>query len=144
MLHRYFISGDVNCCYDCHYYLHESCAKLEDEIIHFYHSFHFLKLHGIADDGALYCYVCQTRCLGFTYRCTDCDFKMEVKCALKSEIRFPIHNHKLNLQVSDADTEPSFFCDFCHILDVTVIEDGAYIVRRIVISRSILTALECL
>ena len=110
----YFISGDGYCCDDCQYYLHESCAKLKDEIIFFdYHSFHFLKLHGIADDGAFYCDVCGTDCLGFTYRCTDCNFKIDLQCAHESGIWLPIHDHFLELQVSDTDTEPSFFCDFC-------------------------------
>uniref|UniRef100_A0A7N2R2V4 Phorbol-ester/DAG-type domain-containing protein n=1 Tax=Quercus lobata TaxID=97700 RepID=A0A7N2R2V4_QUELO len=119
------IFGDDHfyCCDNCGYYLHESCAKLEDEITHFdyhslhyYHPLHFLKLHGIADDGAFHCDVCCESCPGFTYRCTDCDFKMHVQCARyrESEIRLPIHDHRLKLQVGDTETELSFFCDFCH------------------------------
>ncbi|XP_075645614.1 uncharacterized protein LOC142616699 [Castanea sativa] len=108
------IYGDVYCCYHCQYNLHKSCAELEDEIVHLRHPFQSLKLHGIADDGAFDCNVCRTRCLGCTYPCTDCDFKMEVLCAREAKIRLPIHDHKLKLQVSDTDTQPSFFCDFCH------------------------------
>ena len=81
------LSGVVYCCNDCRYYLHEECAKLEDEIEHSLHPFHSLKLHGVADDGDFYCDVCDKSCPGFTYRCTDCNFKMDVQCALKSEIQ---------------------------------------------------------
>ena len=42
-----YLYGDIYCCYDCRYNLHEECAKLEDEIEHFHHSFQSLKLHGI-------------------------------------------------------------------------------------------------
>ncbi|KAL0007531.1 hypothetical protein SO802_009033 [Lithocarpus litseifolius] len=110
-----FVFGDVYCCDVCLYYLHESCAKLEDEIVHLRHPFYSLKLHGTADDWVfdIDCDVCRRCCSGFTYRCPDCDFKMGVKCAL-SEVLLPIHDHKIKLQVSDTDTEPSFFCDFCH------------------------------
>ena len=109
------LSGVVYSCDDCRYYLHKECAKLENEIEHSYHPFQSLKLHGIVDVNVyIYCDMCRTRCLGFTYRCTDCNFKMDVKCAPKSEIRFPIHDHKLKLQVGDTETKPSFFCNFCH------------------------------
>uniref|UniRef100_A0A7N2LGK8 Phorbol-ester/DAG-type domain-containing protein n=1 Tax=Quercus lobata TaxID=97700 RepID=A0A7N2LGK8_QUELO len=108
------LSGVVYCCNDCRYYLHEECAKLEGKIEHSLHPFHSLKLHGIAGDGPFYCNVCQKHYLGFSYRCTDCNFKVDLLCSLKSEIRLPIHDHKLKLQVGDTETEPSFFCDFCH------------------------------
>ncbi|KAL4600108.1 hypothetical protein ACB092_11G174100 [Castanea dentata] len=109
-----FLSGVVYCCNDCRYYLHDECAKLEGEIEHSHHPFQFLKLHGIVDDGAFYCNLCQKRCRGFSYRCTDCNFKMDLLCSRESEIRLPIHDHKLKLRVGDTEIEPSFVCDFCH------------------------------
>ena len=113
---RDFLCGDVYCCYDCQYYLHEECAKLKKVIKHFHHPCHSLKLHGISVSkyGPFNCHVCRSSCLGFTYRCTSCDFKMDALCSFESEISLPIHNHKLKLQVGDTETEPSFFCDFCH------------------------------
>ena len=107
------LRGDVYGCYDCQYYLHEECAKLEDEIEHSHQPFHSLKLRASADDGDFNCDVCQERWAGFTYRCTDCNFKVDARCAPKSKIRLPFHDHDLKLQVSDTETEQSFFCDFC-------------------------------
>ena len=100
-------------CNDCQYYLHEECAKLEDEVEHSHHPFQSLKLHGIVDDWDFYCNVCQMGCRGFSYRCTDYNFKMDLLCSLKSKIHLPIHDYKLKLQVGNTETEP-FFCDFCH------------------------------
>ena len=107
-----YLNGYIYCCDDCGYYLHEICAKLEEEIEHFRHP-HSLKLHRIEDDGAFNCDLCQKSCLGFIYRCIDCNFKMDLLCSFKSEIQLPIHDHKLKLQVGNTETEP-FFCDFCH------------------------------
>ena len=100
--------------YDCRYYLHKECAKLEDEIEHFLHPFHSLKLHKLEGEGAFFCSECHKLCRGFTYHCRRCNFKIDLQCALELEIWLPIHDHNLKLQVSDTDTEPSFFCDFCH------------------------------
>ena len=108
-----YFSGVVYSCNACGYYLHKECAKLKGEIEHSHHPFQSLKLHGIEDDGAFYCDVCQKRWRGFSYRCTDCNFKVHLLCSLKSEIRLPIHDHKLKLQVGNTETEP-FFCDFYH------------------------------
>ena len=141
---RDYLSGNVYSCNDCRYYLHKECAELEREIKHSLHPFQSLKLHGFETTGCSYhCNMCQNYRRGFSYHCTDCNFEVDLLCSFKSEISLSIHDHKLKLQVGDTDTEPSFFA-ISVILDVTVIEDGAYIVKRIVISRSILTVLECL
>ena len=96
--------------------INKSCAKLPTEIQHFFHSSHSLSLHGIEDNTAVNCDVCQGSWRGFTYRCKDCDFKMDVECAkLQPEIQLSIHpNHPLTLQVGDTETDTHFFCDFCN------------------------------
>ncbi len=96
--------------------INKSCAKLPTEIQHFFHSSHSLSLHGIEDNTAVNCDVCQGSWRGFTYRCKDCDFKMDVECAkLQPEIQLSIHpDHPLTLQVGDTETDSHFYCDFCN------------------------------
>ena len=110
--------GPAHYCYECRYHLHESCAALLAEIQHFYRSSHSLTLHDIEDDTTVNCDVCQETRPGFTYRCYDCDFKMDVYCAkLQKEIQLSIHpHHPLTLlQFGTTETEsPHFFCDFCN------------------------------
>ena len=110
----WIVSGFVYSCNDCRYYLPKECAKLEDEIEHVLHPFPSLKLHKLEGEGVFCCSVCHNLCRGFGYHCTACNFKIDLQCALESEIWLPIHDHNLKLQVSDTDTEPSFLCDFCH------------------------------
>uniref|UniRef100_A0A2N9IKR7 Phorbol-ester/DAG-type domain-containing protein n=1 Tax=Fagus sylvatica TaxID=28930 RepID=A0A2N9IKR7_FAGSY len=96
--------------------INKSSAELPAEIQHFFHSSHSLALHAIEGNAAVNCDVCQGSWRGFTYRCKDCDFKMDVECAkLQPEIQLSIHpEHPLKLQVGDTETDSHFYCDFCN------------------------------
>ncbi|KAK3428966.1 hypothetical protein EUGRSUZ_E00386 [Eucalyptus grandis] len=74
--------GPVYGCEQCKYFLHESCAELPLEREHFYHEEHPLKLQVAKYHN---CALCGNRIEGYTYRCEQCDFDLDVLCSEKSE-----------------------------------------------------------
>ncbi|KAF7851827.1 hypothetical protein BT93_L2601 [Corymbia citriodora subsp. variegata] len=68
-------------CDSCQFFLHESCAELQQELCHQVHS-HTLKLCPTVDDDAgLSCDFCGEIFHGFVYQCDECRFQLDVICA---------------------------------------------------------------
>jgi hypothetical protein len=61
----------------CGFALHESCAKLPQELHNPLHP-HPLGLH---PQGQFRCYACARDCSGFSFRCDKCDVNLDLKCA---------------------------------------------------------------
>ncbi|KAE8663927.1 Detected protein of unknown function [Hibiscus syriacus] len=108
-------------------FVHEDCAKLADEIQHPLHPQHQLFLSAGAL-GLILCDECQGIFLGFVYRCKECDFKLDLKCATRApserrastskeweretELFHFSHNHNL-IFGNYPDTLRQIECRFC-------------------------------
>ncbi|KAJ4712692.1 putative Cysteine/Histidine-rich C1 domain family protein [Melia azedarach] len=89
------IEGAVYGCEPCELYLHESCGKLPREIEHPFHK-HSLVLPEPYSRKERECSACYKHCFGFTYRCNDCDFDLDLDCAsLQPSIEYIGHGHIL-------------------------------------------------
>ncbi|KAE8663847.1 hypothetical protein F3Y22_tig00112864pilonHSYRG00019 [Hibiscus syriacus] len=129
---RLDVSGPGYFCEECltlstGIFLHENCAKLADEIQHSLHPQHRLILSA-TDWGFILCDNCQDISFGFVYRCRECDFKLDLKCATRepsahgastlkewereTELFHFSHNHKL-IFGNYPDTLRQIECRFC-------------------------------
>lgn len=77
-------SSRIYGCEECEYFLHESCANLPRDMKHLYHAEHPLELQVAIYN---YCDFCERSIEGFTYRCDECDFDLDIGCALMPSIR---------------------------------------------------------
>ncbi|KAE8663848.1 Detected protein of unknown function [Hibiscus syriacus] len=128
------VSGAGYFCEEClgdwgEVFLHEDCAKLADEIQHPLHPQHTLILSARANQGLILCDECQEISLSFGYRCKECDFKLDLKCATRapsarrastlkqwereSEVFHFSHNHKLIFGNYTDTTYKKEYCRFC-------------------------------
>ncbi|XP_007030357.2 PREDICTED: uncharacterized protein LOC18600045 isoform X1 [Theobroma cacao] len=88
---RLILSGPGYICEECPlyiqgYYLHEKCSQLPNEIQHPLHSHHVLNLytrHPSMGDFII-CDECGDFFLGFFYLCEECDFELDLKCAMQA------------------------------------------------------------
>ncbi|OWM66987.1 hypothetical protein CDL15_Pgr000439 [Punica granatum] len=123
------ISGRVYGCRACIFVLHESCALAPREIMnHPFHPQHPLTL--LADlKCKIECDVCQYK-PPFAYNCNECDFFLDVKCAVSivhppprdhdqsrstDDRRDQIHHFSHPHQLTSFHTKPEFpaRCDVC-------------------------------
>lgn len=119
-------------CEECLFFLHKQCAELPRERKHPLHPPHDLKLSDTANYlGQIYCDACRKRSRGFTYRCDECDFDLDIGCANKDEsggkksISHFSHEHELTLEEDDTvqedwckacekrGTSPAYVCKEC-------------------------------
>ncbi|XVE89913.1 hypothetical protein DITRI_Ditri20bG0034000 [Diplodiscus trichospermus] len=82
------LSGPTYICTVCiKYKLHERCANLAYKIQHPSHSSHPLYLQPAYRTWSYKaCDECRDFCLGFIFVCEECDFKLDVKCAITAGI----------------------------------------------------------
>ncbi|KAK3428961.1 hypothetical protein EUGRSUZ_E00381 [Eucalyptus grandis] len=108
-------------CNLCRFFLHVECAKLQTEFpAHPLHPVHPLTLGPTAYYiGSVYCHACDKRCHGFTFRCEQCDFDLDIDCALKSsnsrvkdQFQHFSHDHPLVLEEVIAHDEEAW-CQAC-------------------------------
>lgn len=121
---RFHFSGNANyVCGLCKYYIHQSCAKLAQQIIHSFHPSHPLTLQGLANEVRYSCDSCHR----FTYsspfyKCDECDFIMDKECALMPPITFEgqehiqrsSHQHPILPLVQMDNKDLTFKCSTCH------------------------------
>ncbi|CAH2045725.1 unnamed protein product [Thlaspi arvense] len=104
------------CMEECYFFLHETCANAPRKMLHPLHP-HTLKLETvITREGIFRCSLCIRMSSGFLYRCTkrDCDYKLDVRCALVSEpFEYQGHQHPLFLAL-DPKEKP-----MCHVCKTT-------------------------
>ncbi|XP_052173737.1 uncharacterized protein LOC127789031 isoform X2 [Diospyros lotus] len=101
---------------DCWYLLHKHCAELPPKIEHPCHPEHalILRLHLLRDYYE--CYVCGSTIDELHYRCSDCGFCVDVRCALMAvhihdrvDENNRIHQHPM----ISLEKEAEFLCDAC-------------------------------
>ncbi|KAF8032663.1 hypothetical protein BT93_D1553 [Corymbia citriodora subsp. variegata] len=71
-------------CHNCGFHLHKKCAKLPQTIHHHLHPKHPLTLH-FNSSKAFECSICNKTGSGFTFRCCECEYNMDVTCFLKNQ-----------------------------------------------------------
>ncbi|XP_059433309.1 uncharacterized protein LOC132166499 [Corylus avellana] len=68
--------------YYCDFALHESCAKLPQELRKpLLHPHPLARVHPKSKYGKFECNACSKICRGFTFRCEKCDINFDLKCA---------------------------------------------------------------
>ncbi|XP_047983282.1 uncharacterized protein LOC125223996 [Salvia hispanica] len=119
-------------CDECKYFLHLSCFNLPLHIpslpIHPYHNQSLiLQSAGKLTDLA-YCHICDGRTNGLYYECTNCWFKIDIKCAsLPTTIKHAAHPRHNYLKFVDGNIG-SGFCINCH--EFILPDDGQYKCNR--------------
>ncbi|KAL3737937.1 hypothetical protein ACJRO7_019459 [Eucalyptus globulus] len=76
-------SGLTYACDECKFYLHEACYQLPRQYNHFSHPLHKLTLQN--SHSGVYCRACEKKCRGFTFSCRECNFHLDVVCAMMAE-----------------------------------------------------------
>ncbi|XP_059631024.1 uncharacterized protein LOC132273932 isoform X2 [Cornus florida] len=118
------IKAIIYVCLDCPVIMDESCAQLIQQITHDFHP-HPLALQNFRSFFMHFCNACGDFKNGFHYRCSECNFNLDVRCAslkpkaIENQLTF---THRHDLLPCDCDTKGnfSFLCAACAIS----IEDG--------------------
>ncbi|CAL5420932.1 unnamed protein product [Camellia sinensis] len=111
------LADSIYFCPECPALLHKSCADLPREIEHLFHPHYTLTLKNDWDykDGIPYCQACLHCCLGFFYKCCQCKWYIDVRCACLPEstiLRWSkIHHHPLALIFSTENIRQG--CNIC-------------------------------
>ncbi|KAF5729989.1 hypothetical protein HS088_TW20G00359 [Tripterygium wilfordii] len=99
-------SGPTQECSLCRFFLHKSCAEIQ-EMNHYFHP-HTLKLRKNFIQWHL-CDACNQEHRGFSFQCRDCAFNIDSECALMAtvkpegceQIQHRLHGHPLTLCEKD-------------------------------------------
>ncbi|XP_040994353.1 uncharacterized protein LOC121240897 [Juglans microcarpa x Juglans regia] len=114
-------------CEQCKFFLHESCAKLPKKKRHLLHQ-HPLTLNS-RGDCMFYCSACKHPHRGFSYKCDECYYNLDIQCiSLPETFKHEGHQHSLFLAISSMEKckacdsssnsygaffEPVFVCTEC-------------------------------
>ncbi|XP_038690424.1 uncharacterized protein LOC119989150 isoform X2 [Tripterygium wilfordii] len=100
-------------CGECYFFLHNTCADLPPIIKHPSHRKHTLILHTNSPYGpnGSDCNMCDLRIANFLYRCSDCDFDLDIDCAMLARCFIQPQSHKHHF-ITWCRSDP-FTCDFC-------------------------------
>ncbi|KAI5560564.1 hypothetical protein BDE02_16G055400 [Populus trichocarpa] len=129
------ISGPSYRCTSCNFFLHKKCTELPQEIkrcLHPQHPLHLLAKPPAHHTGKWMCDLCNKTCKSFVYRCSFCNFYLDIKCALPpclSEVEGQEHQFiclpkSLPLKIvsftcnacgTDGDDSP-FVCTMCQLI----------------------------
>ncbi|WRX22742.1 DC1 - like 10, partial [Theobroma cacao] len=124
---RLTLSGPGYICEECPlyihgYYLHDKCSHLPSEIQHPLHSHHGLNLYTRPPHMVdfIICDECGDISPGFIYLCEECDFKLDVKCAMRAVPKSELST----LKEAERETELFHFSHkhkllFCNFRDPT-------------------------
>ncbi|KAB1227481.1 hypothetical protein CJ030_MR1G028867 [Morella rubra] len=103
------ISGPFYSCEQCSFFLHDKCAKLPTKKKHPLHP-HQLTLF-LRDQCVFRCHACDQHRPGFSYKCEDCRFNLDVQCCtLPEELKHEGHQHSLFLAIRSEQR-----CNGCHV-----------------------------
>ncbi|KAM7528448.1 hypothetical protein LguiB_031858 [Lonicera macranthoides] len=94
------ISVSFYTCKDCNFFLHKCCAELPREIQHPLHAEHPLRqCWPKYFFSYTNCDLCKKFTSGFVFRCSTCNFRLDVHCAcLPKAIKHDAHDHPLKLE----------------------------------------------
>ncbi|KAM7500104.1 hypothetical protein LguiA_024518 [Lonicera macranthoides] len=111
-----FATPFYRCADQCNFFLHKCCAELPTKIdqhpSHPEHSLVLLPAKSPTFFNLFWCRGCDLYCNGFSYKCTSCDFCLDVQCgSLPNTIKHVGHhpNHVLSLR-----TKISNRCNACY------------------------------
>ncbi|XP_059430778.1 protein VACUOLELESS GAMETOPHYTES-like isoform X1 [Corylus avellana] len=89
-------------CEQCNYFLHSACARLPLKKRLPTHP-HVLTLYpcGSQIGNTEHCFACQRRSHGFTYKCSDCEYSIDIRCcSIPKTFKHEGHQHPLFLAPS--------------------------------------------
>ncbi|KAH6771927.1 hypothetical protein C2S51_010331 [Perilla frutescens var. frutescens] len=118
-------------CGECKYYLHWACFHLPPELpSHPLHltTDHTLTLQTPPKLDLTYCRICRSHTNGLFYKCTECSFKADIKCAsLPDIIKHASHpQHHLKLLTTEITNESSYWERLCVACGRDTIFDVCY------------------
>ncbi|KAL8251846.1 hypothetical protein R6Q59_035539 [Mikania micrantha] len=103
----------------CHFVLHDCCNRLPQELTnHVGHRQHALKLYNNTECSFLFtCCICKLICNGFSYRCNQCEYYIDVNCAfIPKEITHEAHVDHLLTRVDASSSHLSEIeCRACRV-----------------------------
>ncbi|KAL8251893.1 hypothetical protein R6Q59_035586 [Mikania micrantha] len=103
----------------CHFVLHDWCSRLPEELTnHVGHRQHTLKLYkNTKDSFAFTCRICKLICNGFSYRCNQCEYFIDINCAfIPKEITHEAHASHLLTRVDASSSHLSEIeCRACRL-----------------------------
>lgn len=97
---RQKVSGFTYCCFDCGFYIHESCKnQMKEEINHPFHPQHSLRIYAMGKGDIETCRACRRSDIrDVRLSCDDCEFDLHYSCVTKPyprAIKLKYHNHSL-------------------------------------------------
>lgn len=116
-------------CSDCGFLLHKKCAKLPRQLkSHHLHPQHPLVLVPNHSPKPFKCSLCGKTCPAFIFRCSKCDYSVDVSCFLRSEavkslpqpqktrkIQHPSHQHSILLRFFGEVNATRLSCRGCEM-----------------------------
>ncbi|KAG6640818.1 uncharacterized protein LOC122277554 isoform X1 [Carya illinoinensis] len=120
------ISAPFYSCQQCKFFIHKRCTELPTKKRHLLHR-HVLTLHSQAPsiDGVFYCNACKHYRHGFTYRCDECQYNLDVQCGSMPEcLKHEGHQHPLFLAINS--DEECNACDYNDAHRVYVCTDCSF------------------
>ncbi|KAH6796532.1 hypothetical protein C2S52_021086 [Perilla frutescens var. hirtella] len=117
-------------CSECKYFLHWACFNIPPELPShplLHHLDHSLILETPPKLDLTYCSVCNVYTNGLFYQCTECEFKVDIKCAsLPGTIKHVAHPHHLKLISRETTRESSYIKRLCGACGRNTYADACY------------------
>ncbi|CAL5381211.1 unnamed protein product [Camellia sinensis] len=104
------ISGSAFSCKNCLFFLHKFCAEFPEVMKHPIHA-HSLTLQ--QSRFATRCDVCNKKICGFTYRCSPCDFDVDIRCSVRGQHFSSKHQLMILNEDEKNDVDERVSCDVC-------------------------------
>ncbi|CAL5331254.1 unnamed protein product [Camellia sinensis] len=104
------ISGSAFSCKNCLFFLHKFCAEFPEVMKHPIHA-HSLKLR--QSRFATRCDVCNKKICGFNYRCSPCDFDVDIRCSVRGQHFSSKHQLMILNEDEKNDVDERVSCDVC-------------------------------
>ncbi|XP_038690832.1 uncharacterized protein LOC119989403 [Tripterygium wilfordii] len=100
-------------CSECYFFLHTTCSELPPMIKHPWHHQHPLILHPNSPYGPTrsICDMCDLQITNFLYNCSDCQFDIDIDCAMVARCFIQPERHEHHF-TKWSRSDP-FTCDFC-------------------------------
>ncbi|XP_052172795.1 uncharacterized protein LOC127788494 isoform X3 [Diospyros lotus] len=110
------ISGPSYSCRKCSFFLHKWCSEFPREMTHPSHPKHPLSLflNPPTSHWTTRCELCESLCNAFIYRCSNCDFNLDLPCAsITLRIRRMVEHESHAHQLIPIHKPTRFLCDAC-------------------------------
>ncbi|KAI8027137.1 hypothetical protein LOK49_LG02G01729 [Camellia lanceoleosa] len=111
------ISGSAFSCKNCLFFLHKFCAEFPEEMNHPIHA-HSLTLQ--QSSSSTMCDVCDDNIRGFSYRCSPCDFDVDIRCSVRGQHFSSKHQLMILNEDEKNDVDERLSCHLC-LQQITVV-----------------------